>query len=140
MRLVLVGLPMHAGAEFCPSSHLFNISPNPNKNIERNVTFGTAGTAWGCTHAVRYGSVPNEHGTWMYGRDGWCDGMAVAPWMSDISDIVAKPGRTTSFLYRALFNGTDPDPAAGASPGYIMMNSFVAYFGPRSPRATSDMH
>jgi hypothetical protein len=26
---------------------------------------------------VREGFVPNEHGTWQYGRNGWCDGAKV---------------------------------------------------------------
>ena len=28
---------------------------------------------------VREGIVPNEHGTWQYGRNGWCDGQQVRP-------------------------------------------------------------
>lgn len=26
---------------------------------------------------VLEGSEPNEHGTWQYGRGGWCDGQEV---------------------------------------------------------------
>lgn len=26
---------------------------------------------------VLQGSEPNEHGTWQYGRGGWCDGQEV---------------------------------------------------------------
>lgn len=35
---------------------------------------------------VREGFVPNEHGTWQYGRNGWCDGAEVprAPWPSPL--------------------------------------------------------
>jgi len=36
-----------------------------------------AGTLWGCADRVAQGSVPNEHGTWQYGRAGWCDGQQV---------------------------------------------------------------
>ena len=35
------------------------------------------GTQWGCAERVALGSVPNEHGTWQYGRAGWCDGQQV---------------------------------------------------------------
>ena len=28
---------------------------------------------------VREGIVPNEHGTWQYGRNGWCDGQQARP-------------------------------------------------------------
>jgi hypothetical protein len=41
---------------------------------EHAVSFDDAGSAWGCTRAVPLGSLPNEHGTWMYGRNGWCAG------------------------------------------------------------------
>ena len=27
---------------------------------------------------VLEGSEPNEHGTWQYGRGGWCDGQEVS--------------------------------------------------------------
>lgn len=27
---------------------------------------------------VLAGSEPNEHGTWQYGRGGWCDGQEVS--------------------------------------------------------------
>ena len=29
------------------------------------------------TVQVLEGSEPNEHGTWQYGRGGWCDGQEV---------------------------------------------------------------
>ena len=31
------------------------------------------------TAQVLEGSEPNEHGTWQYGRGGWCDGQEVTP-------------------------------------------------------------
>lgn len=48
-----------------------------NGGKEFVVDFPTAGTQFGCADAVPNGSVPNEHGTWMYGRNGWCDGQQV---------------------------------------------------------------
>ena len=32
---------------------------------------------WRACAQVREGIVPNEHGTWQYGRNGWCDGQQV---------------------------------------------------------------
>ena len=32
---------------------------------------------WLVAAQVREGIVPNEHGTWQYGRNGWCDGQQV---------------------------------------------------------------
>lgn len=46
------------------------------------------GSALGCAMRVREGAVPNEHGTWLYGRGGWCDGLQVNPWRIDITKQV----------------------------------------------------
>lgn len=47
-----------------------------------------SGTPLGCTTLVKEGAVPNEHGTWLYGRGGWCDGLQVNPWRIDITKQV----------------------------------------------------
>lgn len=47
------------------------------------------GTALGCTMRVKEGAVPNEHGTWLYGRGGWCDGLQVSPWRTDVTKQVS---------------------------------------------------
>ena len=31
----------------------------------------------GCANKVRQGVLPNEYGTWLYGRDGWYEGEAL---------------------------------------------------------------
>ena len=46
------------------------------------------GSALGCAMRVTEGAVPNEHGTWLYGRGGWCDGLQVSPWRTDITEQV----------------------------------------------------
>ena len=46
------------------------------------------GTALGCAMRVGEGAVPKEHGTWLYGRGGWCDGLQVDPWRIDITKQV----------------------------------------------------
>ena len=91
-----------------------------------------------CTHSsvtlqppgrmqVREGGVPNEHGTWQYGRDGWCDGQNVRPWLVDVTgDLHAAGGRENVVEYEGLFEGRTPDPKA--APGYIMMESSLALY------------
>lgn len=51
------------------------------------------GTQWGCTLAVPYGSEPNEHGTWFYGRNGWCDGQHVSVFGEGCSGSRVCPGQ-----------------------------------------------
>jgi hypothetical protein len=104
--------------EFCVSSHHFVI----NNQTEFVDTFSEAGTAFGCTYHVPRGALPNEHGTWLYGRGGWCDGQQVDPWVIDITSNVNAMGQ--NFLrYFGYYQGKDPNPT---KPGaYIIMSSYL---------------
>ncbi len=55
------------------------------------VTFLLSDNQLGCADKVPYGVEPNEHGTWLYGRDGWCDGQDVKPWIIDVTSQVSYP-------------------------------------------------
>lgn len=55
----------------------------------------------------------------------------VSPWQADISGVVAAPTYNTTFSYRGLFKGANPNPEG--EPGYILMTSFITFFGPRPP-------
>jgi hypothetical protein len=71
--------------------------------------------------------IPNEHGTWQYGRDGWCDGQKVRPWLVDVTVDLHAPGAAENAVeYLGLFNGALPDPKA--APGYIMMESSLVFY------------
>ena len=37
---------------------------------------------------ISKGTIPNQYGTWGYGRAGWCPGMDVKPFITDITDNV----------------------------------------------------
>jgi hypothetical protein len=67
------------------------------------------------------GVLPNEHGTWTYGRNGWCDGAAVQPWVLNVTELLAPAGHMNTIAYRGLFQGRDPAPKHEA--GIIMMQS-----------------
>lgn len=58
---------------------------------------GPLGTALGCAMRVKEGAVPNEHGTWLYGRGGWCDGLQVNPWRVDVTKQVGSSPPSFSF-------------------------------------------
>lgn len=106
-----------------------------------------AGTEWGCADDVLYGGVPNQHGTWYYGRGGWCDGAAVRPWVVDITDaLLPPPARSAGHLIggagagaaapnNTLWikglgpGGREPrDPPADAGSAYIMMSTGVVWY------------
>ncbi|KAL0025366.1 hypothetical protein WJX79_001061 [Trebouxia sp. C0005] len=108
-------------AEFCITSHHFTVNGQ-----EHVLNFTEAGKPWGCADKVLEGSEPNEHGTWQYGRGGWCDGQEVRPWIVDIT-CEMKLGNTTNMItYHGLFEGKSPKP--DGQPGFIMMQSNVVFF------------
>ncbi|CAK8689568.1 unnamed protein product [Clavelina lepadiformis] len=106
--------------EFCPTSHHFLV--NGKHNFTK--TFLNAGTPEGCADRVPEGVVPNEHGTWLYGRDGWCDGLQVDPWTFDISQFLT--GGENTITYFGFYNGKDPNPST--NPGLIRMVSYLIYY------------
>ncbi|XP_030605990.1 uncharacterized protein LOC115794558 [Archocentrus centrarchus] len=109
--------------EFCVTSHHFLI----NTAYNNTHTFDSAGTALGCTLRVKEGAVPNEHGTWLYGRGGWCDGLQVNPWRVDVTKQLDMSGsESNTVVYFGLFEGRDPNPAQ--QPGYIIMTSFLVFY------------
>ncbi|KAK3609886.1 hypothetical protein CHS0354_015079 [Potamilus streckersoni] len=107
--------------EFCVTSHHFNVNGHIN-----NITFSDAGTALGCADQVSTGVIPNEHGTWLYGRDGWCDGRNVFPWVIDVTDQLLPTGEANLIKYFGWFNGSDPNPQH--NPGEMIMYSYLVYY------------
>ncbi|XP_072249772.1 uncharacterized protein [Leuresthes tenuis] len=109
--------------EFCVTSHHFLI----NAVFNNTRIFDSAGTALGCTMRVKEGAVPNEHGTWLYGRGGWCDGLQVNPWRTDVTKQLDMSGlESNTVVYFGLFDGKDPNPAQ--QPGNIIMSSFLVFY------------
>lgn len=109
--------------EFCVTSHNFLF----NAFFNNTLVFDSAGSPLGCAMRVKEGAVPNEHGTWLYGRGGWCDGLQVDPWRIDITKQLDISGsESNTVVYFGLFNGTDPNPSK--DPGYIIMSSFLVFY------------
>ncbi|KAM4600691.1 uncharacterized protein ACJ7VT_020595 [Polymixia lowei] len=108
--------------EFCVTSHHFLV----NSIINNTRIFDSAGTPLGCTLRVQEGAVPNEYGTWLYGRGGWCDGLQVNPWRTDITRQLNMTSSDNILLYFGLFDGRDPNPTR--DPGYMIMSSFLVFY------------
>jgi hypothetical protein len=93
-------------AEFCRHAHEFTVDgqvfmkehPDP-------------GSLDGCAKRIEDGVVPNQWGTWWFGRGGWCPGQQVDAYRVDVTDL-AKDG-TLTVTYRGLLNGTNPPDGAG---------------------------
>lgn len=85
---------------------------------------------------VGEGMIPNEHGTWQYGRNGWCDGQNVRPWLADVTADLHGEGKGENVAeYTGLFEGRDPHPET--TPGFIMMESAIVFYN-GSVSATKD--
>ena len=38
---------------------------------------------------ILQGVIPNQYGTWGYGRAGWCPGQDVTPYITDITEYIS---------------------------------------------------
>lgn len=115
------GYDNHQCAEFCITSHHFIVNGH-----EHMLNFTEAGKPWGCANKVLEGSEPNEHGTWQYGRGGWCDGQEVRPWVVDITCEMKLGNAINMVSYHGLFGGKSPKP--DGQPGFIMMQSNIVFY------------
>ena len=102
------------GTIFAPPSH--HSAPPWN--------YTEAGTSQGCERDIADGVVPNQAGTWWFGRGGWCPGKRVKPWIEDITGDVT-PGAEATFTYQATLNGSSD--LTGAA-GNILLNTWAVVY------------
>jgi hypothetical protein len=103
-------------AEFCNHTHHFKL----NGGAEHVLDFPMAQSADGCRKRVNEGVVPNQFGTWYFGRGGWCPGFDVAPFRADLTPDV----KSTNTLTYEAFIGTKK-PVAGSGYGNIHMTTYL---------------
>ena len=114
-------------AEFCNHTHHFTINGTEfvKKHPEAKITSG-------CFARVKNGVVPNQFGTWPFGRGGWCPGLEVTPYVADVTSAVKLTGQN-SISYKGLLDGVKyvPVPTSGSS-GFnarIDMISYLVFWG-----------
>lgn len=73
-------------AEFCNHTHHWTVAGQTFVQDQPYV-----GDQEGCVAQIDDGTVPNQYGTWVFGRGGWCPGLDVKPWVVDLTDVV-QPG------------------------------------------------
>jgi hypothetical protein len=86
-------------AEFCVTTHHFNVN-----GTENTVSLSDAGDGQGCMDQVAEGTVPNQYGTWWYGRSNWCPGREVEVKTIDITEQVSV-GANNTFTYEGFYGG-----------------------------------
>lgn len=114
-------------AEFCNHTHHFTVNGRTYSHYN-----DWADDQAGCKKQIKDGTVPNQYGTWPYGRGGWCPGMDVKPFVADVTQAV-QPGKTTTITYESLYKGAPyvPEPwesPFGGFPGNIVMNSWLVVY------------
>lgn len=105
-------------AEFCNHTHHFTL----NAGKRNSLTFPGAKSSDGCRKMVSEGVVPNQHGTWYFGRGGWCPGLDVRPFIADVT-ADAKLGGGNTLAYEALIG--DKPPAAMSGYGNVQMVAYL---------------
>ena len=112
-RVELVAIVTGHGAgtgqcsEFCNHQHQYTINGTPFLREHKE-----AGTSNKCVDHVNDGMVPNQGGTWWFGRGGWCPGQQVAPWVTDVTANVT-PGMSATVQYQGLYQMKQPPDGAG---------------------------
>ena len=89
-------------AEFC--NHIHHFTVNGNDHFK---SFKEAGSNDGCVAQTANGMVPNQGGTWWFGRGGWCPGKQVDPWVVDVTSEVT-PGQPAELTYEGLYGSQPP--------------------------------
>jgi len=128
--------------EFCSTTHhfYFNDSRGNTYEMVENFSLPTTHPQFGCAnHGYQNGiamtdrvnsggdvALPNEHGTWTLGRNGWCNGQRVAPYKALLPSQFNFKGNKISVSYKGLYNGKTPNPKQ--SPGYMIVQSYVTIY------------
>jgi len=108
-------------AEFCNHTHHFALNGGKKHSLE----FPMAQSADGCRKRVGEGVVPNQHGTWYFGRGGWCPGLDVPPFLADMT-ADAKVGMDNTLTYQALIGTTPPAPMTNY--GNVHMTTYLVFW------------
>lgn len=104
-------------AEFCNHQHRFTVAGQ-----EIFWEFPEASGTYHCRDTVGEGTVPNQGGTWWFGRGGWCPGVEVRPLVADVTEA-AQAGEI-EVTYQASVNGREPD----GNYGNVRLSSWLVVY------------
>ena len=115
--------------EFCNSKHIFSINGGVH---EFDQSFPDASSSNYCMQPEviqETGVIPNQYGTWGYGRAGWCAGRDVKPYIMDVTNFI-EIGQENVIDYDAcrVSGNSCVSPPACQGDGYcpeIAMSSYI---------------
>ena len=111
-------------AEFCNHTHHFFVNDKPAEILSDP----KAGSGSGCYDLPNKGVVPNQFGTWPYGRAYWCPGWDLLPFNIEVENLSQKENLIT---YRALYENkpyspeVNPDANSSGFNAEINMQSWL---------------
>ena len=118
--------------EFCNSRHIFSINGGV---YEFNQSFPDASSNNHCMQPETIqstGVIPNQYGTWGYGRAGWCPGRDVIPYIMDITDyLVIGDDNVIDYDACRVSGNSCVTPPTCAGDGYcpeIAMSSYIIIY------------
>jgi len=113
--------------EFCNSKHIFTVNGGTYE-FEQSYPEASQTTHCMSLEMIGEGTIPNQYGTWGYGRAGWCPGMDVSPTVTDITDFILT-GEENIIDYNACrVQGTScVEPPTCGTCGYCPEIAFSSY-------------
>jgi hypothetical protein len=116
-------------AEFCNTDHHFLVNtdagdPGPGAGTDNVRDFPGVSNIFGCQEQIDAGTVPNQHGTWWFGRAGWCPGKQVDHHVFDITDQVALDA-VNGFDYEGYYLG---EPYSGDNWRHIHVAAWLVLY------------
>ena len=114
-------------SEFCNSKHIFTVNGGTYE-FEQSYPEASQTTHCMSLEMIGEGTIPNQYGTWGYGRAGWCPGLDVAPSVTDITDYILT-GEENIIDYNACrVNGSScVEPPSCGTCGYCPEIAFSSY-------------
>ena len=113
--------------EFCNSKHIFSVNGGVYE-FEQSYPEASQTTHCMSLEMIGEGTIPNQYGTWGYGRAGWCPGLDVDLNVTDITEYVLT-GEENIIDYNACrVSGTScvTPPTCGTC-GYCPEIAFSSY-------------
>ena len=113
--------------EFCNSRHMFTVNGGTYE-FERDHPDASSNNHCMSLEMIAEGTIPNQYGTWGYGRAGWCPGLDVDPYITDITDYVAIGDENIIDYSACRVSGTNclTPPTCGTC-GYCPEVAFSSY-------------
>lgn len=103
--------------EFCGTEHNFTVNGADNL-----FTYTLGDQTWGCMDQIEQGTVPNQYGTWWFGRNGWCPGKQVDMQLVDVTDqVLFGQANTIDYEFTNLDGSLD-------SGGNIVLSTWLVYY------------